>query len=527
MVRQMAKMCDNDNATTEAEKALYDYCHGDKPKRLEFPNYFITISPSEWNFPMPAILENWTKATPTRISEMAGPIALHIYNVLHAAMKQVLTSGPFFEHVFHSCIRTEFQGRGTVHIHVAVWAIPRPGLKLAGRTGTNHDSALVRMFEELFNSRVDVQDGNGFLNYINGYTTKANEALHFKMTEHFKNADAHAIWRQTYRLMCKHAPLLPEVFISMAGLPHMHRSFCTDVIYAVKPGLVKEGASDGNETQKLYRVYCKPMVARTATVTESFADYARQWVWSEPKKQARRRRHTDQKPITAIGIRFSFEMLDNYIGEFATTFFPHSDIKTFTMTQSPQLMEYTQFYRSTMEYLCRLRWESQDIINMGQQRYKRTAFPKGLPDFTAAGRPVFEDNTIRSAITEAADYLEFVIRLDLMRRVGPSRRKTFAQRIKAIRLLHNHATTSENPAAMAELWNRKRATQLQPRQWSPQQQAIINTVEGLLLLADEDLVINSQRQLFIEGEPGTGKSEVMVHLALCLAPWGLCVCVGQ
>ena len=118
----------------------------------------------------------------------------------------------------------------------------------------------------------------------------------------------------------------------------MTRSFNTDVVYAIKPGLVSEAATDGNETQKLYRTYCQPFVLRTALVKHSFAHYARQWQWDSSSGAAKKRHHTVKKPITAIGIRFSFEMHDNYIGEFATMFFPHSDIKTFTITQTPELM---------------------------------------------------------------------------------------------------------------------------------------------------------------------------------------------
>ena len=424
------------------------------------------------------------------------------------AMPAILQTGPFFEYVYHYCIRLEFQGRGTPHIHIAVWAIPRPGVKLAGRTGNAHESPLVTLLETLFNCRIDVQAGSGFLNYINGYTTKANESLHLKMSEHFKAEHGNAIWCQTYRLLCKHAPLLPEVFIAMQGWPHMHRSFNTDVMYAIKPGLVVETGTDGNDTQKLYRTYCKPLVLRTALVKHSFAHYARHWKW-DSSGEAKKRHHTEKKPITAIGIRFSFEMHDNFIGEFATMFFPHSDMRTFATPQTPELLQYTRFYRAAMDYLLGLRWESETIIYLGPQRFSKDAFPleTHLPSSTATGNLVYED------AHEAADYLEFCLQVDLCRRVGPNRRETFKQRIKAIRLLHQHATQCTDPVAMAALWNRKRATELQAIEWSPAQKKILDTVAGLLLLADADEVASKVRQLFIEGEPGTGKSEVLVHVA--------------
>ena len=268
------------------------------------------------------------------------------------------------------------------------------------------------------------------------------------------------------------------------------------------------------------------MVTRNALVECNFADYARKWQWNEKEKTAKRRLHTEKKPITAIGIRFSYEMLDNYIGEFATMFWPHSDIKTFTMAASPELMQYTNFYRSSMEFLTSLRWESPTIVYTGRQRMAKKAFPPGLPDYTDADELVYYNATTGGSDAEsAADYLEFCLRVDLARRVGPNRRETFAQRIKAIRLLHQHATLCEDKSALAEKWNRQRATQLAAVVWSPEQQLIMNTVAGLLLLADAELVENSRRQLFIEGEPGTGKSEVLVHMAHAAAMGGAKVLV--
>ena len=155
--------------------------------------------------------------------------------------------GPFFEHVFHYAIRTEFQGRGTLHIHIALWAIARAGLDLTGRTDEKR-SVLVAFLENLFDARVDVQAGSGWLNYINGYTTKSNEALNFALSDH---REANPVWSQTYRLLCKKAPLLPEVFVGFAQLQQMQRSFYIDHLYAVLPSRAAV-ASDGAYRSRLH-----------------------------------------------------------------------------------------------------------------------------------------------------------------------------------------------------------------------------------------------------------------------------------
>ena len=100
----------------------------------------------------------------------------------------------------------------------------------------------------------------------------------------------------------------------------------------------------------------------------------------------------------------------------------------------------------------------QSILNIG---YDSMVFLDDNP---------FERNIVRENLPaicvpelpeDPADYLEFCLQVDLCRRVGPNRRETFKQRIKAIRLLHQHATQCTDPVAMAALWNRKRATELQ------------------------------------------------------------------
>ena len=158
-------------------------------------------------------------------------VALHIYHVLITTLKEVLQPGDWFSDVFHYCMRIEFQGRGTVHIHVAMWAIARPGLDLEGRTAEYGAPAFVMFLSNLFGgANVDVQLGSGWLNYINGYVDKASDAMDFRVKEHYKDTDANAAWRTTYRLLAKKAPLLTEVYLSMKKRPKMLRTYLTDTL---------------------------------------------------------------------------------------------------------------------------------------------------------------------------------------------------------------------------------------------------------------------------------------------------------
>ena len=148
-------------------------------KPLHYPNVFITIAPAEWLFPLFAPIFHGYKHPvehkhPRDLSEVQGLLTLHIYNVLSSVMALLLGPNDYFSRVFEHMLRVEFQDRGTLHIHVALWALVQPGVDLRGTTGKQHDSSLIRWLESCGFQTVDVQYGSGFLNYINGYVTKAS-----------------------------------------------------------------------------------------------------------------------------------------------------------------------------------------------------------------------------------------------------------------------------------------------------------------------------------------------------------------
>ena len=255
MVRQMSVLCDV-VPEDDADRTIYEFCHNEtSPGRLAFPNFFITIAPAEWLFPLPAWLQDLVVGN---LSDVSGVVALHVYHVLMVSLKGILREGMWFSSVFHYCIRIEFQGRGTIHVHVALWAIARDGMDLSGRIGDPYPGGFVIYLSKLFGGcRVDVQLGSGWLNYINGYVNKGNDSMDFRLKDHFKDKDTNAPWRQTYRLLCKKAPLLTEVYLAMKKRPMMERSFLTDVLCAVIPGKIDIMANAKTKHHLTYRTYLK------------------------------------------------------------------------------------------------------------------------------------------------------------------------------------------------------------------------------------------------------------------------------
>ncbi len=116
----------------------------------------------------------------------------------------------FFSEVDDYCIRIEFQGRGTLHVHCCVWATIKPTYGkvldrhvLHGKSNSEHCSELVYDLEHMFGASVDVQidDGTGhaLLQYVTGYASKASDSLQFKSKEYAAKANQCNKWLCTYR----------------------------------------------------------------------------------------------------------------------------------------------------------------------------------------------------------------------------------------------------------------------------------------------------------------------------------------
>ena len=205
----------------------------DKCRQLDrLPNLFITVAPAEWKFPLHLPTLGGAKDA-GELSKVQGILTLHMHearflfnkshfetNYLIVCKKsQVLVKGlrsifksksKFFSEVDDYCMRIEFQGRGTLHVHCCVWAtIEKTYGKvldrhvLHGKSNSDHCSDLVNDLERMFGASVDVQvdDGTGhaLLQYVTGYASKASDSLQFKSKEYAAKANQCNKWLCTYR----------------------------------------------------------------------------------------------------------------------------------------------------------------------------------------------------------------------------------------------------------------------------------------------------------------------------------------
>ena len=187
-----------------------------------FPNLFLTIAPAEWKFARPYFLQPYINCI------FAGTylMALHMFNLMRCIWK--FLANPFghrFFIVLEWVCKTEYQGRKTPHWHIAAWIICFGRLSaLQGRTGTAVISAFVKFMALVFACEIDVQVGNGRLNYINGYVSKDHDAVDVGLGEYVQK-NALAPWLAAYRLLSKCSPGLPEVAIRMAQFSEFDRSY--------------------------------------------------------------------------------------------------------------------------------------------------------------------------------------------------------------------------------------------------------------------------------------------------------------
>ena len=129
----------------------------------------------------------------------------------------------------------------------------------------------------------------------------------------------------------------------------------------------------------------------------------------------------------------------------------------------------------------------------------------------------------------AADYLRCCCVADLATRSKSARRRTFEHRIEALGLLYCHVTEPDagdaQRAARVAQWERNYTRTLVAPPWSHEQSLALHAIASALGAADANAVRLSERFLYLRGEPGSGKTDVILHAALDAAAQGLRVLI--
>jgi hypothetical protein len=128
----------------------------------------------------------------------------------------------------------------------------------------------VKFLELIFKAEIDVQVGNGRLNFINGYASKDHDAVDVGLGEYVRK-DATAPWLATYRFMSKSSPCIPEVAIRMAQLSEFERSYSHVLLYPPQPAAMLEHTGrQTNCSTKMYGIYLEEKRRSGVPIAENF-----------------------------------------------------------------------------------------------------------------------------------------------------------------------------------------------------------------------------------------------------------------
>ena len=339
-----------DSFWRQEQTKLEDMCR----QMGKMPNFVFTVAPAEWKFRYHRGMQQW-RIDEKSLSDGQAIMTLQLHHCIKSIVESIaLKKGnreeddPLrmagIEEVLEWSCRWEFQGRGTLHVHVVAWvnftssAGGFEGSKALGGMSNDTDpnnSPALSLLEDQFNASVDVQCGDGshcLLRYVTGYVSKASDALAFKSKE--SHGQSH--WRQVYRLLCKRAPLLPEMTMKFATLALMRSSFRGATIFAPIPG-----SAANNASRWLYQLFLASAAAKIQGADKGcFIDYAKEydvvqtWPYGKEgrmvpvaKKRSGARGVGANKDKCVLGISFPFELLDIFIGAWCTMMVPHSEEK--------------------------------------------------------------------------------------------------------------------------------------------------------------------------------------------------------
>ena len=561
----------------QGHKELYDHCRdaaGDEKWMVAFPNLFITIAPAEWKFPLPY----WLRPYRENLVSGAYCIGIHMY-LLVLSMWAFLCNrlGHRWFQVMEYAVRTEYQGRGTPHWHICAWVLTATGVSLAalaGRVGVSGQAlaaavGFVKFLGLLFMCEIDVQVGNGRLNYINGYCTKGHDAVDVGLGEYVQTKNT-APWLATFGLLSKMTPSIPECAIRLAQYSEFDKSYSHELLFPPQPDAVASaldapqehgaGGHSGNFSWNMYAAYHREVLDHSTSnqpVMQSFLQWHRHYRWDRKNFKAEVRKGKNishgRPPTMVCACRYWYELTDGYWGQMALTQIPHrSPRDLLPHPEQPHLDNMKNFF-GLLAYLrtwrfCRYDREARPgfVIRSGDFEFLESALPLDIQDSGAlvligastGTRPAPDADLSSAPYVFPTDKHAFQWMVDICSRdlsyrgFREDRVKTFVMYAQAELLLYRRVLEcAADPAEVTRLkdeWERVRRPPRKVCQWSKQQADVLKIVEQKTSIDDQ---IDKEKDgrpgrfLYVAGAPGSGKSAVLLEAALAAAGRGLGVVI--
>ena len=134
---------------------------------------------------------------------------------------------------------------------------------------------------------------------------------------------------------------------------------------------------------------------------------------------------------------------------------------------------------------------------------------------------------LRDEYASVFRYLSAVFEQELSGRLpSKSRRATFQLRLHALMRLYRHIEhPRDHRARKIEDWNRVHHVSVVDRQWSDEQREALDKIAAGLSIDDANALLTARRMFYLKGDPGSGKSEVLVHAVVRAALAGYTVLI--
>ena len=428
------------------------------------PSIFFTVAPAEWKY----ILQK-TLFLDGSLTDQQDLLTLHLYQTLENLLEvHLFKEGISLERIGIAGIRQwslrfEFQARGTLHIHVLLWADLKPGWTaddVTGRTGEKHNSKFVELLEELFHSRADVQCGDGhhnLLRYVAGYVSKASDALIFEPKQ-AASAERRQTYR-TYRLLCKKSPMQQEIVMELAGLPMVKHSFTGLALY---PPIA--GSKATNSSRQHYNAYqfflTQDVDTFGSAVGLSYMEWLRRFrlVGAHSNSiivSARNTLGPGGGKSCAIAMQFPFELLDIYVGAWAACFLKNMHEARLLPETNDDAINYPSGFEA--EKTRRASFEAPEGC-----RFLKAVLCLDQFQTDHAPPEIFAPDPSK-LLASMQDELK-------LRGLGADRIATFRARVHACTLLLLAVRDGREDAS---LWSAKRVPDLPNRVWSPEQARVL------------------------------------------------------
>ena len=326
----------------------------------------------------------------------------------------------------------------------------------------------------------------------------------------------------------------------MAQLSEFERSYSHVLLYPPQPvAMLEFEGRQGNFSAKMYGFYLQEkrlQLVSGSPVSESFLAWHRTREYDGQNSCVRYRGGKHQQRYTAtlvVACRYWFELTDGFWGQYSLTNLPHVSALQLLPFRFKHLVSMQNFV-GMIEYL--MSWKWSNVLRIVQSMRCRTAHDlkfciDALPlrvgqdgQLLQVGSEYAAGEAVFASDKDAFSYLLSLSMRDLQYRgMRDERVGCFEQKQHANFLLYRRVLQCDNDAAYESLrqeWDTLNRPKYREHTWSPEQADAIARVKKGVSYEDEEDRINSFRFLYINGPPGSGKSAVLLELAV----WACAFC---